>query len=106
MWYLHSHDLHADGLDGLQLVHAVVDLLLEVVEVELQALPLLEDGLGLVEAGRGDPAQVQEVLLEAVEAELPEELDGLGAIQQTFFSSYVESGPESGPGHVWNLRHV
>ena len=74
--YLNRHDLHADGLDGLQLVHPVVDFLLQIVEVELQPLPLLQNRLGLVQAGRGDLAKVQEVLLEAVEAELPEELDG------------------------------
>ena len=75
--YLQPHDINSHGLDVLQLLHPVVNLLPEMLEVELESLTLLEDFLGLVQAGRSDYTQVEEILSEALIAKVPEELDRL-----------------------------
>ena len=75
--YLQPHDINSHGLDVLQLLHPVVNLLPEMLEVELESLALLEDLLGGVQAGRSDSAQVEEILSEALVAKVPEELDRL-----------------------------
>ena len=75
--YLKPHDIDGHGLDVLQFLHPVVNLLTEVLEVELQSLTLLKDLLGGVQAGSSDSTQMEEILPEALVAKVPEELDRL-----------------------------
>ena len=75
--YLQPHDIDCHGLDVLQFLHPVVNLLTEVLEVELQSLTLLKDLLGRVQAGSSDSTQMEEILPEAFVAKVPEELDRL-----------------------------